>query len=69
MNPTPTELKLRAELRDANARIAALDERLLALQSANEALYRAGYDTTGGPHFDPNQPFGQPADNVEGAAA
>ena len=41
---TPTEVRLRAELRDAHQRIAGLEDRLEALQAANEALYKAGYD-------------------------
>lgn len=66
---TPTEIRLRAALRAANARIAALEDRLEALQAVNEAMYQADYNTTGGPRFDPNQPFGQPAAGIEGAAA
>ncbi|MFD7705589.1 hypothetical protein [Streptomyces sp. NPDC059786] len=38
-------------------RFAAEDARL-AEQRANEDAYRADYDATGGPRFDPTQPFG-----------
>lgn len=40
-------------------RYAAEDARL-AEQRANEDAYRADYDATGGPRFDPTQPFGTP---------
>lgn len=30
-------------------------------QLANEALYAAEYDASGGPRFDRDQPFGEPA--------
>ncbi|MDQ0809911.1 hypothetical protein QFZ63_001625 [Streptomyces sp. B3I7] len=41
-------------------RFAAEDARL-AEQRANEAAYRADYDASGGPRFDPAQPFGTPS--------
>lgn len=56
---TPTELRLRVELRAARAQAAALDERRLALQEENEAAYRAAYDASGGPRFDKLRPFGR----------
>lgn len=49
---------LRAELRDACERAAHLDARLVSLQGANEAAYKALYGATGGPRFDKAQPFG-----------
>lgn len=65
---TPAEFRLRVELSKANERAALLDEQLRVLQAANEALYREAYDSTGGPGFDPDQPFGQPAStNFESA--
>lgn len=41
-------------------RYAAEDTRL-AEQRANEDAYRADYDASGGPRFDPAQPFGTPS--------
>lgn len=37
---------------------AEREEQRLADQRANEDAYRADYDATGGPRFDPDQPFG-----------
>ncbi|MEU0160142.1 hypothetical protein ABZ154_15210 [Streptomyces sp. NPDC006261] len=56
---TPTEIRLRAELRSARQQVAALEDRRLALQEANEGAYRAAYDATGGPRFDKLRPFGR----------
>jgi hypothetical protein len=56
---TPTELRLRVELRTARAQAAALEERRLALQEANEGAYRAAYDASGGARFDKLRPFGR----------
>ncbi len=61
---TPLEVHLRAELREAKAQLAALDDRLRALQDQNEAAYRAAYDLTGGSRFDRRQPFGRLAENT-----
>lgn len=47
-------------------RFTAEDARL-AEQAANEAAYRNDYDATGGPRFDPAQPFGSlPAEPTPG---
>lgn len=61
--PTPEEIRLgaelaeaRAQLRDVRARLAAQEEQLLNLQTANERVYQADYDATGGPRFDKDQP-------------
>lgn len=65
-----TELaRVRAELRKARRQLAALQDRLTDAQTASEGSYRIAYDTTGGPHFDPAQPFGLPATQIAGAAA
>ncbi|MEU9495472.1 hypothetical protein AB0D73_27340 [Streptomyces sp. NPDC048215] len=56
---TPTELRLRPELRQARELTAALEERRLALQEANEGAYRAAYDASGGARFDKLRPFGR----------
>ncbi|MFI1767472.1 hypothetical protein ACH41H_36235 [Streptomyces sp. NPDC020800] len=54
--------RLRAQLAAANDRIRQLEQRLAGLQTANEGHYRAQYDATGGPGFDPRQTFpSQPA--------
>ena len=45
--PTPEEIRLRAELRDVRAQLAALEDVRLALQTANEGAYRAAYDQRG----------------------
>ncbi|MFB6593976.1 hypothetical protein [Streptomyces diastaticus] len=37
---------------------AEREDQRLADQRANEDAYRADYDATGGPRFDPDQPFG-----------
>ncbi|WP_432169116.1 hypothetical protein [Streptomyces sp. 1222.5] len=50
-------LKLRAQLAAANDRIKLLEQRVADLQDANEGHYRAQYDATGGPRFDPAQTF------------
>lgn len=42
-------------------RLRALQDRLTDMQAANEGAYRQQYDATGGPRFDPLQPFGQHA--------
>ncbi|MFD4830194.1 hypothetical protein ACFWPV_10115 [Streptomyces uncialis] len=60
LSPTARENALAAENRRLLDRIAALDRRLDELESANQAQYRADYDATGGPRFDPGQPFGTP---------
>lgn len=52
---------LTARVEKLEADNAALTERLLALQNANEGAYKAAYDATGGPHFDTAQPFGATA--------
>lgn len=57
--PSPLEARLRTELREARAQLAALDTQLRTLQDQNEAAYRAAYDSTGGPHFDKAKPFGR----------
>lgn len=56
---TPTEIRLRTELRQAREQAAALEERRLALQEANEGAYRAAYDASGGARFDKLRPFGR----------
>ncbi|MFD3741105.1 hypothetical protein [Streptomyces sp. NPDC058629] len=56
---TPLEIRLRAELRSAREQVAALEDRRLALQEANEGAYRAAYDATGGARFDKLRPFGR----------
>lgn len=56
--PTQRELQLEAENRDLRDQLVALTERLAGVQTANERMYAADYDTTGGPRFDPAQPFG-----------
>ncbi|MEC4016016.1 hypothetical protein [Streptomyces sp. H27-D2] len=58
---TPSEIRLRADLRRYRELAAALTERLLVLQDANEGAYRAAYDVVGGPHHCPNSAFGHPA--------
>ncbi|MGW7053070.1 hypothetical protein [Streptomyces sp. NPDC054887] len=62
--PSPLEAHLRAELREAREQLAALNERCLDLQAANEAAYQASYNLTGGPSFDKAKPFGQLAENT-----
>lgn len=56
--PSARERRLEAENRDLRGQLAALTERLSTLQTANERMYAADYDATGGPRFDPEQPFG-----------
>ena len=54
----PDGLRLRAENRSLRAQLDALEARLEELQRANEGLYAAEHDRTGGPALDPGQPFG-----------
>lgn len=65
---TPTELRLRVELRSTRALVAAQNERLEALQAANEGAYRAAYDAQGGPHHCTARPFGEPAGKASRAS-
>jgi hypothetical protein len=58
---TPTELGLRAEVRNLREQLKVLADQVISLQAANEGAYRELYDTTGGPRFDPGQPFGRTA--------
>ena len=52
------EQKLAAENRDLRDLLARLTDRLEDLQGANERMYAADYDRTGGPSVDRTQPFG-----------
>lgn len=52
------EQRLEAENRRLREHVAALTERLAALQIANEGAYRELRTATGGPVFDTAQPFG-----------
>lgn len=52
------EQRLEAENRELRRLLAQLTDRLEELQRANEQTYAAEYDRTGGPCFDPSQPFG-----------
>lgn len=54
----PGEAALTRELRHSKDALRALQAQLSVLQHANEGAYRASYDRTGGPEFDPAQPFG-----------
>lgn len=56
--PTRTERRLEAENRALRDQVAALTEKLADLQRANERMYADDHDATGGPRFDPEQPFG-----------
>lgn len=58
--PTPELIRLQAENRQLRETVAALDARLVELQTANEGRYAADYDATGGPAFDKDQPFPTP---------
>lgn len=55
---TSREQRLEAENRRLREHVAALTERLAALQTANEGAYRELRTATGGPVFDTAQPFG-----------
>ncbi|WP_406168967.1 hypothetical protein [Streptomyces sp. NBC_00996] len=50
--------RLRVLLAKAEDRNRHLEERLAELQAANEGAYRELREATGGPTFDPAQPFG-----------
>ncbi|WP_155054536.1 hypothetical protein [Streptomyces blattellae] len=52
------ERRLEAENRKLREQVALLTGRLADLQSANERMYADDHDATGGPGFDPGQPFG-----------
>lgn len=56
--PTRRERRLETEIRRLRDQVAVLTEKLADLQRANERMYAADYDATGGPRFDPKQPFG-----------
>ncbi|WP_262059726.1 hypothetical protein [Streptomyces sp. STR69] len=58
--PTAREQRLKAENRALRSQLSALTDRLADLQNANEGAYRELSSATGGPRFDPQQPF--PAD-------
>ncbi|MFJ2477068.1 hypothetical protein ACIOWI_29535 [Streptomyces sp. NPDC087659] len=58
--PTPELTRLQAENRQLRETVAALDTQLVQLQTANERMYADDYDATGGPCFDPKQPFPTP---------
>jgi len=55
---TPRERRLQAENRVLRDQLAALTKQLAGLQTANEGAYRELSIATGGPRFDPTQPFG-----------
>jgi hypothetical protein len=65
----PFDVALRAENARLRRQVAALTERVLALQIANEGADRDLQAATGGAHFCPAQPFGQPTTEATGAAA
>lgn len=55
--PTAREQRLAVEVQRLQGQVAALTERLADLQTANEGAYRELSCATGGPRFDPEQPF------------
>ncbi|WP_137991225.1 hypothetical protein [Streptomyces vilmorinianum] len=55
------EERLSTEDRSRREQLLLLADRLEELQAVNEASYALEYDRTGGPRFDTDQPFGQPA--------
>ncbi|MCI3277475.1 hypothetical protein [Streptomyces cylindrosporus] len=56
--PSSREKELQAENRDLRELVAKLTDRLDMLQTANEGAYKELSIATGGPRFDPAQPFG-----------
>ncbi|MFI6248986.1 hypothetical protein [Streptomyces sp. NPDC051016] len=56
--PSTREQQLAAQNRDLHDLVAKLTDRLEDLQRANEQMYAADYDQTGGPAFDRAQTFG-----------
>ncbi|MFJ4365115.1 hypothetical protein ACIP4S_13285 [Streptomyces chartreusis] len=56
--PSARERLLEAENRSLRDQLAALPQRLDDAQRASEGQYRVQCEATGGPYFDPGQPFG-----------
>lgn len=51
------ERRLQDKVVRLRGQLHALTDQLAVLQAANEGAYREQYAATGGPRFDPGQPF------------